>query len=120
MTDVIIEIEQLFYLFRPIESKQFLHVCEHFYKGEDTAWQGIVVDIRENFKKSVASITETTQDNVLNIKQELKQDFKQFEGKIKEVQENYKTLKENIGTLDGKVNDIGQKLETIINILTSR
>ena len=46
MTQVILEIEQIFSIFVKEDTRKYLHICDNYYESNEELWQGKVIDIR--------------------------------------------------------------------------
>lgn len=62
MTQVVLEIEQIYSLIRPNDDRKHMHICENYYKTDEDVWEGKVVDIRKNIGVRVLKIEKKLED----------------------------------------------------------
>ena len=67
MVEVILEIEQIFSMFRMIGEKKYLQICVNYYKEEDNIWQGKVIDMRDELLRNNDIIIDQFKERTNNI-----------------------------------------------------
>lgn len=143
MTQVILEIEEIFSVFRKFEESKYLHICVNAYETESNNWQGKVLDVRNFIKENidllstkvdqVTSNLESTkgslQTNLTQISDSVKSSETQSQKRIDSISEKIKQLENSLSdinsslsskieSLDGSMITLTSKLDSILILLT--
>jgi WD40 repeat protein len=135
MTELILEIEQIYSLFSKKDEQMYLHACQNCYQGEPNLWQGKVVDVRKLVKESADKINDSTQakiksleDSIKTANNHIKTDLSKTEANIrglksltKEIQESVANVKNDY--LNGEkriIEDVNKRLESLEESMTRK
>jgi hypothetical protein len=106
MTEVILEIEQMFSISTRINKDMFFQVCVNYYKEEDDNWQGKVLDTRVELIKNRAMIK-------LNC-EKIERFEEKIDTKIREVEEK---IESDIRGVEDSIKQVYTRLEEIHTLL---
>lgn len=88
MFEVIIEIEQVLYLFGPAEKNNYLLVIENFYGESDEGWQGKMINMQVSMNK---------------MSEEISKRFQNLEGRFDRLENNENSLQDKLDLIISKL-----------------
>ena len=110
MTQVILEIEQIFSIFVKEDTRKYLHICDNYYESNEELWQGKVIDIRTSISELENRIYKKIEDN----QDKVNESNEKINQSIEKINEK---LNEKTSEIENKVALIDSKLDVLINLL---
>ena len=105
MTQVILEIEQIFSIVVNKDLRKYLHICVNYYESNEESWQGKVIDLRTSINELENRLYKKIEDNQAKINQS--------------IEKNNEKLNERTNEIEHKVSLMDSKIDILINLLNS-